>query len=470
MESPFMSKVKNFVIDTNVILYSPNCLETFEDNNIYIPAVVLEEVDSFKKNVDLNGYNARQFIRKIEEYRCQGKLTEGVKLDSGGMLYVVFTDYETARNLMPIGFDYKKNDNLILSAAKDLNNNGKETVVISKDVNLRIKANVLGMASEDYYHEQMGSYLDERDDVLYVSDAYIDQIYKFKELDVPQITNPTDDEEWQFSPKINEYFLLKSEVDDKKGALVKHVTINEDSGQFKLVDIPDDILGIKAANRKQVYLMDALLDSDIDIVFAIGIAGTGKTLLALCAGLFSVLNDNYKRLVITRSPIPMGRDIGYLPGGVNEKMDPWLKPIYDNMEFIISTMGKEMSSSSDEYLSRSQMHDITIEYLKQTKTLEIEALTYIRGRTLMDTYIVIDEAQNLSPHEMKTIITRAGTNTKIVFTGDLKQIDNPYLNERDNGLINASEKFMHSGFKHAATIYLDKGERSRLASEAAEVL
>ncbi len=166
-----------------------------------------------------------------------------------------------------------------------------------------------------------------------------------------------------------------------------------------------------------------------------------------------------------------GRDIGYLPGSMVDKMDPWLKPVYDNMEFIVHMMDKGKLETKDEFFSKSQMHDATIDYLKSSKMLEIEALTYIRGRTLMDTYLVIDEAQNLSPHEMKTIITRAGVNSKLVFTGDLKQIDNPYLNEKDNGLVNASEKFTYARFKHASTIYLDKGgERSRLASIAAEIL
>jgi len=464
------SKIKNFIIDTNVILYSPNCLETFQNNNIIIPAVVLEEVDSFKKNVDLNGYNARSFIRVVEDYRerLEGDLQEGVDLDSGGRLFVKFQNEKT-RDHIPSSFDVGKNDNIILAIAQQVKQDSKlETIVVSKDVNLRIKANALGLDAEDYYHEKTTSFIDQNDDTLFVQDDYIDMLYQEKELPCPEGVSRKDGEE--FSPRINEYFILKGLMNNQKSALVRYVGDSDEECGFRLLHHSEPILGITPANRKQIYLMDSLLDPDIDVVFAIGIAGTGKTLLALAAGLHSVLNERFKRLIVTRSPIPLGRDLGYLPGGITEKLDPWLKPIYDNMEFIVCMMDKGMIETKDNFMSKSQMHDTTIDYLKSAKMLEIEALTYIRGRTLMDTYLVVDEAQNLSPHEIKTIITRAGMNSKLVFTGDLKQIDNPYLNERDNGLVNASEKFTYAGFKHASTIYLDKGERSRLATVAAEIL
>ena len=463
-------KVKNFIIDTNVILYSPDCIETFDNNNIVLPAVVLEEVDSFKKGVDLNGYNARSFIRAVEQYREEkGDLLKGVKLESGGQFSVRFQDEQT-KSKIPCGFDNSKNDNIILAIALQVKEESKrETIIVSKDVNLRIKANAMGLDAEDYYHEKSTSLIDQHDDILFVPDEYIDTLYQEKELPCPMGVYRQDEAE--FAPRVNEYFILKGQVNNQKSALARYVgNGTDDTGVFRLLHQNEPILGITPANRKQIYLMDSLLDPDIDVVFAIGIAGTGKTLLALCGGLHSVLNDKYKRLVVTRSPIPMGRDIGYLPGSMADKMDPWLKPVYDNMEFIIHMMDKGKIESKDEFFSKSQMHDTTIDYLKSSKMLEIEALTYIRGRTLMDTYLVIDEAQNLSPHEIKTIITRAGINSKLIFTGDLKQIDNPYLNEKDNGLVNASEKFTYARFKHASTIYLDKGERSRLATTAAEIL
>lgn len=464
-------KVKNFIIDTNVILYAPNSLETFDNNNIILPAVVLEEVDSFKKNLDLNGYNARSFIRIIEKYReeREGDLLKGVKLESGGKLTIRFQD-EKIRGLVPASFDISKNDNIILATALAVKQESKlETIIVTKDVNLRIKANAVGLDAEDYYHEKMTSFIDQTDDTLFVPDEYINTLYQEKELPVPEGVRRQDHA--NFLPRVNEYFILKSELNQQKSALVRYIGDGTvEKGAFKLLHQNEPILGITPANRKQIYLMDSLLDPDIDIVFAMGIAGTGKTLLALCAGLHCVLNDKYKRMVVTRSPIPMGRDLGYLPGNITDKLDPWLKPIYDNMEFIIYMMDKGKTEIKDDLGSKHQMHETTIEYLKSSKMLEIEALTYIRGRTLTDTFLVVDEAQNLSPHEMKTIITRAGVNSKLVFTGDLKQIDNPYLNERDNGLVNASEKFTYAKFEHAATVYLDKGERSRLASIAAEIL
>ncbi|WP_022850044.1 PhoH family protein [Limisalsivibrio acetivorans] len=463
-----MPKIKNFVVDTNVILYSPKALETFENNNIYMPAVVLEELDSFKKNVDLNGYNAREFIRRIEEYRMAGDLQKGIKLDSGGKLYIAFHDQES-RSLIPDEFE-RKNDNLILSLAMKLKKSKRnETVVISKDVNLRLKANALGIKAEDYYHERRGSFLDNTNDELIVADSYLNELRNSHEMHLPAEIYGIDSEEFQ--PRANEYFILKSSENPGLSVYVKYIETPEGERYFQTLKMEetDNVYGIKPANRKQRYLLDTLLDPEIDIVFAIGIAGTGKTLLALCAGLNAVLSEGlYKRMVVTRSPIPMGRDLGYLPGGISEKLDPWLKPIYDNLEFIISR--GNVSEGKDGVTHKNQLNNMTIEYLKDANLLEIEALTYIRGRTLMDTFVVIDEAQNLSPHEMKTIITRAGHNTKIVFTGDLKQIDNPYLTELDNGLINASEKFTSSKFAHCSTVYLDKGERSRLASEAAKVL
>jgi PhoH-like ATPase len=463
------SKIKNFVIDTNVILYSPKALETFDDNNIYIPAIVLEELDSFKKGVDLNGYNAREFIRHIEDYRQGGDLLKGVKMESGATLFISFHDKES-KDAVPEEFSGRKNDNLILGIAKKLQKeSSNDTIIISKDVNLRVKANALGIKAEDYYHERTNSLANAKEDTLYVPDSYINYMYQNEELPMPDYIYGI--EMADFKPRMNQYFLLKSEVDDKKGVLVKYYETEAGEGLFIRVPEYTNIYGINPANRQQKYLMDALLDPDIDVVFVIGTAGTGKTLLALCAGMFSVLNEEtYKKMLVTRSPIPMGRDLGFLPGTISDKLDPWLKPIYDNLEFILANSNKEIRDNKDGIRYTSQSNTITIDYLKSSNILEIEALTYIRGRTLSNTYVVIDEAQNLSPHEMKTIITRAGNNTKVVFTGDLKQIDNPYLNEWDNGLINASEKFTQARFKHSATVYLDKGERSRLASEAAKVL
>ena len=460
-----MSK-KNFVIDTNVILYSPNCLETFEDNDVYIPAVVLEELDKLKSSYDMKGYHAREFIRKLETLRENGNLLEGVSLQKGGNLYVKFYNNH---NHLPEDFATNKNDNFILGVALDIKNNStNETILISKDVNLRIKADVMGLKSEDYYHDKSNKEFELNKDVIITEDYIINNLYKngFLEFDKLVYLN-------EFNNIIhnNEYLLIKSVENEKKSALVRFIKDNGSSGILKVIKNIDPIFGVVPSNYKQKFLVDALLDTNIKVVFAIGIAGTGKTLLSISAGLTSIFNKEFKKLVVTRSPVPMGRDIGYLPGRIVEKMDPWLKPVYDNLEFLIDQLNDDKNPVlKDDGLLKKHMNEITLEYLNASGIIEIEALTFIRGRTFQDTFLIIDEAQNLTPHETKTIITRAGNNTKLILTGDPFQIDNPYLDERDNGLVYSSEKFKQKDSTIAATIYLDKCERSLLAEQAAEYL
>ncbi|MBN2231374.1 MAG: PhoH family protein [Deltaproteobacteria bacterium] len=457
-------KTKNFVLDTNVILYAPHCLETFADNNIHIPAIVLEEIDSLKKSGDLRGYNAREFIRLVERYRLTGNLRDGVRLDSGGMLFVVLSDGAAA---IPPDFSNSKNDNIILGAALGVKERSRqETTLISKDVNLRIKANVLGLAADDYNHEKTTTARPpEGECTVGVPDDVIDAIYaaapdRIFDIDSLGLHDP---------PPLNGYRIFKSTSNDKKSALMRYSGDPRRQG-FRRLTTVDDVLGITPVNAKQRFLLDALLDPAVQIVFAIGIAGTGKTLLSLAAGMLQVLSGPFKKLVATRSPVPMGRDLGYLPGDIQEKLDPWLKPIYDNLELIIDNLHDDAPGFKDEMLIKRQYTEITMDYLRQTKMVEIDALTYIRGRTYNDSFIVIDESQNLTPHEAKTIITRAGNNTKLILTGDPEQIDNPYLDERDNGLVNAAEKFRLNNSGIAATVILDKCERSRLADEAAQIL
>jgi PhoH-like ATPase len=456
---------KNFVLDTNVILYAPHCLETFADNNIHIPAIVLEEIDSLKKSGDLRGYNAREFIRLLERYRLTGNLRDGVRLDSGGMLYVGLSDATAA---IPPDFPNSRNDNIILGTALGIKERSRqETILISKDVNLRIKANVLGLAADDYYHEKAAAArAPEGDCTADVGDDIIDEIYAGgadRLFDLTALGIPD-------TPPLNDYRIFRSTSNDKKSALMRFTGDPRRQGYRRLVPV-DDVLGITPVNARQRFLLDALLDPAVQIVFAIGIAGTGKTLLSLAAGMLQVLSGTFKKLVATRSPVPMGRDLGYLPGDIQEKLDPWLKPIYDNLEVIIDNLHDDASTCfKDDLLIKRQYTEITMDYLRQTKMVEIDALTYIRGRTYNDSFIVIDESQNLTPHEAKTIITRAGSNTKLILTGDPEQIDNPYLDERDNGLVNAAEKFRQNNSGIAATVILDKCERSRLADEAAQIL
>ncbi|MDY6820965.1 MAG: PhoH family protein [Deferribacterota bacterium] len=456
---------KNFVIDTNVVLYSPDCLETFKDNNVFIPAVVLEELDKFKNTFDMKGYHAREFIRKLELIRKNGNLLEGVGLKTGGTLYVKFYN---GTNDMPNEFCNSINDNFILGVAQDIKNNSdNETILISKDVNLRIKANVIGIKAEDYYHDKSNKTFELNNDILLTEDYIIDHLYKddcMQAKDMIILNN------LERIISNNDYFLIRSIDNEKKSALVKFIR-NGENEYFEVIKTNPSIFGVVPINYKQRFLVDALLNPNINIVFAIGIAGTGKTLLSISAALTAIFKKEFKKLVITRSPVPMGRDLGYLPGKILEKMDPWLKPIYDNLELLIDQINDSKNPViKDDNLLKKHMNEITMEYLNALGIIEIEALTYIRGRTFHDTFLIIDEAQNLTPHEVKTIITRAGNNTKIVLTGDPFQIDNPYLDERDNGLVYASEKFKNMESTIAASIYLSKCERSLLAEQAAEFL
>ena len=456
---------KNFVLDTNVALHSPNCLDTFENNDIYIPAVVLEELDKLKTNYDTKGYNAREFIRKLESLRKSGNLVDGVALPAGGKLYVKFYNDSIK---VPSDFSESKNDNYILAVALEIKDNSREdTALVSKDVSLRIKANVLGLHAEDYYHDKSKETLILGGDTITTEDIIIDELYLKNELMLEEVSILND------TPKKfanNDYCLIKSIENEKKSALIKIKNISgANICEVIKTDIP--VLGINPINYRQKFLLNALANPSIKVVFAIGIAGTGKTLLSIGAGLTGVLNKEYKKMVVTRSPVPMGRDIGYLPGKISEKMDPWLKPIYDNLEFIVDQLNDDNNPViKEEGLLKKHMNEITMEYLKATNIIEIESLTFIRGRTFSDTFLIVDEAQNLTPHEAKTIISRVGKNSKIVLTGDPFQIDNPYLDERDNGLVYSSEKFKLHNSNIAATIYLDRCERSELAQQAADFL
>jgi PhoH-like ATPase len=457
---------KNFIIDTNVILYSPNCLEAFEENDVYIPAIVLEELDKLKSSYDMKGYHAREFIRKLESLREYGNLLQGVLLPKGGTLYVKF---HNTHNLLPEDFATSKNDNFILGVALDIkNNSNNETILISKDVNLRIKADVMDLKSEDYYHDKSNKTFELNRDIIITEDYIIDNLYKNDFIHFDQLVFLNESKNSFYN---NEYFLIKSVENEKKSALVRYIKDNNSKGTFKVLRNASPLFSVMPANYKQKFLVDALLDPNIKVVFVIGIAGTGKTLLSISAGLTSIFNKEFKKLVVTRSPVPMGRDIGYLPGRIIEKMDPWLKPIYDNLEFLIDQLNDDKNPVlKDDGFLKKHMNEITLEYLNASGIIEIEALTFIRGRTFQDTFLIIDEAQNLTPHETKTIITRAGNNTKLILTGDPFQIDNPYLDERDNGLVYSSEKFKQKNSSIAATIYLDKCERSLLAEQAAEYL
>ncbi|MCA1932973.1 MAG: PhoH family protein [Calditerrivibrio sp.] len=450
---------KIFVLDTNVMLHSPNCLETFDDNDVVIPAVCIEELDKFKNMYDLKGFYAREFIRNFEKIRENFDVLNGILLPSKGRVYIRYLKKDIP---LPYDFEVNKSDNLILKVALQTKDEfSSEVILVSKDTNLRIKAGILGIKSEDYYHDKSSNNFLNYNDSLFVKDEIVDLFYKNGEVSDSVLFDMGIS---LMNGNRKRYILFKSDSNEKKGVLVKY---NYSNNSYIKIDNFENSIGIIPTNYQQKFFIDALYDNNVKIIFAIGIAGTGKTLLSIASGLTQVLNRKYKKLIISRSPVPMGRDIGYLPGDINNKLDPWLKPIYDNLDLII---GNIQNKSNDERYDEKIYSDITLEYLRSSNLIEVEGLTYIRGRTFHNSFIIIDEAQNLTPHEVKTIITRVGKNSKIILTGDIYQIDNPYVDERDNGLTYASEKFKQVDSDLAVSVYLTKCERSEVSKIAASIL
>ena len=440
---------KTFVLDTNVLLHDPHAIYKFDDNDVVIPITVIEEVDRFKKDMSEVGRNARQISRFLDEMRGQGSLSKGVPLPKGGTLRVDLWQKGHVASL-PVELEADKADNRILTSALSSHQNGKNgtTVFVTKDTNLRIKADALGIPTEDFEHDKV------RLDELYsgVSELLlpagaIDVFYSKGAVELPVDAKP-------LYP--NEYVVMRGAEDPAKSALGRH-----DAVKKAIVPVPrikEGIWGIFPKNKEQAFACDALLNDEVKLVTLVGKAGTGKTLLALAAGLQKVADENvYHKLLVSRPVFPLGRDIGFLPGDIEEKLNPWMKPIFDNIELLL-----EINPSGKKKVERGY------EELLHMGILEIEPLTYIRGRSIPHQFMIIDESQNLTPHEMKTILTRAGENTKIVLTGDPYQIDNPYVDSSSNGLSYVVEKFKEQPI--AAHVTLTKGERSPLAELAANLL
>lgn len=428
---------KTFVLDTNVLLHNADALKVFADNEVVLPIDVIEELDIFKKDSDEKGRNARATIRTLDELRERGRLGEGVPLETGGIVRIVMRS-----SVEKIG-DLSRNerDNRILMVAYDLQKRGDQVIFVSKDINARVKADAIGIKAVDFEKQKVD----------------IDRLYSgWKELSVD-------------TKAINEFFTKKYlEIKDegvfpnqfvllKDKAEEKHTALGRFSFKKKAL-IPlrsdiNDVWGIKPRNMEQAIAFDLLLDNNVTLVTLMGKAGTGKTLLALAAGLKKTMDEHaYKRMLVSRPVIPMGKDIGYLPGTKEEKLVNWMQPIYDNLEYIL-TVRKRKEDIGD---------------LVESGLLQLEALTYMRGRSIPNQFIIIDEAQNLTPHEIKTVVSRAGNHTKMVLTGDPYQIDNPYLDSSSNGLSYAVEKM--KGQDMFGHVTLTKNERSNLASLAAELL
>ncbi len=439
---------KNYVLDTNVLLHDPEALAAFEDNNVNIPITVIEEIDRFKKNLDEMGRNARYVSRYLDSLRRGGDLREGVANGNHGLVRVHFGLEHADR--LPKELIPDKGDNRILAVCVALSEMEDLPVVfVTKDTNLRIKANALGIRAEDYERGKVR--LEEfytGTAKLLVPGEAVDQLYKDGNV---QLDEEHAEDLWE-----NQFVCLQDAANPSHSGLGRY---RADGRQVQPLRLPrGSIWGISARNREQRYSIDALLDETVQLVTLVGKAGTGKTLLAIAAGLQKCVEEQaYKRLLVSRPIFPMGRDVGFLPGDIQEKLKPWMQPVMDNLDFLLSGVegrdGKE-SSGSQELLS--------------SEMVAVEPLTYIRGRSIPYQYLVVDEAQNLTPHEIKTIITRAGEGTKIVLTGDPYQIDNPYIDATSNGLSFCVERFKEQQI--AAHITLQKGERSDLAELAANLL
>ncbi len=434
---------KTFVIDTNVLLHDPDSIKKFKDSDVVIPLVVLEELDTMKRSTEEVGKNARHVLRYIDSLKSlnTGNLTEGVVIDSNIRIKIHVELRPPEKKTFPLPLD--KPTNKILLIAFLLKEQGEDVVLVSKDFVTRVKAEAIGLEAEDYENLKF-SY---------------ENIYKgYRKIEVPKRDidmffkdNSISLDIQDFSP--NEYCLLT--CPEQSSAVCK---FNPTTKKLEpLMKLTRDIWGIQPLNVEQKCALDLLLRDDIPLVTLIGPAGTGKTLLALAAGLRKVFDENvYTKILVSRPIVPLGKDIGYLPGTKEEKLYHWMQPIYDNLEFLCqSTSGVGNGADAQQWILDS-------------KKLEMEAVTYIRGRSLPKMYIIIDEAQNLTPHEVKTIISRAGKGTKVVLTGDPTQIDNPYLDKDSNALTYVIGKMRdYAGF---GQMFLERTERSELAALAAELL
>jgi len=443
---------KIYVLDTSVYLTDFNAIRSYGNNDILIPLKVLDEIDNHKQRQDGVGVNARGFIRFLDSIREKGSLINGARIAKGKGL-VTACDFDSAG--MPASFDLNIADNQIIATAMTQISlqstflRPKKVIVVSRDINMRVKCDSVGIPSEDYVKEHVVS---DTTDIytgfksVLVDDQIIDQFYDDEEIFL-------NEHQKCFYP--NEFVMLVSSSSEKKSAIARYKSETE-----PLIKVPEcngnkrkiPAWGVKPRNKEQGFALNLLRDPEIPVVSLIGKAGSGKTLLALSAGLEQVLEGKgkYNHLIVSRSIQPMGKDIGFLPGTMEDKMMPWIAPIRDNLKYL---MGND-KGILDSYISQG--------------IIEIEALTYIRGRSIPNAFIIIDEAQNLSIHELKTIITRVGEGTKIVLTGDIEQIDNVYVDEVSNGLTCAVEKFKE--YDLSGHVTLTKGERSSVATLAAKIL
>lgn len=481
LKKPGVRLDRIFILDTNVLIHDAKALFSFKGVVVGIPFIVLEELDTFKREGGEKGHNVREAIRQLDALRKKGHLGDGVPLEhdtEGSILKVFKNPPEITVALLQTKELHAIKDNIILQTVTNLTNEGNKVTLVTKDINVRIKADALGLEAEDYL----------KGTVLY------DRFYKGwmrKAIPANELRNLSINKLDSYMSNIklwpNQFIIFESENNPENYRLFRHLGNNT---LFKEVN-PITIMHIfNAKNIQQLMSLDLLMDDDIKLVTLVGPAGTGKTFLALLVGLYKVAYERmYRKLLVTRPVIALGADIGYLPGGIQEKLHYWMQPVHDNLEFISS----QMLRGTEEYLglgkkkekrSRRQQHQgkqeefdhpqpyrgdtHIVDRLQQQGTISLEAITYMRGRSIPFQFVFIDEVQNLTPHEVKTIISRAGEGTKVVLAGDPYQIDSPYLDFSSNGLTVSTEKFKsHSLF---GTVFLEISERSELAKLAAEVL
>jgi len=437
--------LKTFVLDTNVILHNPKALFSFKDNRVVLALAVIEELDRFKRANDELGFNARDAIRAIDKFREKGQLADGVEMDNGGILQVVLQQ-DVRSKIDMSGLKPDAADNQIIAVALALKDKGQRVIFVSKDINCRVKAHALGLTVMDFEQQKVNF------DTLYPgcrevlsSAESVDQFYAEKSVPLPENL------EVPLNP--NEFVLLKDESNPKHSALTRTDLVGKEL--VPLTPEYDRAWNIAPRSKMQRMALELLLDDSIQLVTLVGRAGTGKTLMAIAAGLQRIIKDKrYEKMLVSRPIMPLGKDIGYLPGDKDEKLMAWMGPIFDNLKFLLN--------------GRYSPSPITREQMFEQDLLELEALTYIRGRSISNMFVIVDEAQNLTPHEIKTIISRVGEGTKLILTGDPQQIDNPYLDASSNGLSYCVERLKGSPLHGHIT--LTKTERSPLADLAVERL
>ena len=436
---------KIVILDTNVLLHDPGSINNYPKSHVIIPIGVIEQADRFKRDMAELGKNAREINRILDSFRHKGSLTEGILLDNGSKFQIMLKPPVLKEETQKLIGHHK--DHGILAIALGLKDefSDKEITLVTKDLNLRVKADAMGISAEGYEKDRFEEAMTYKG--VFFMDVSKEQMEEFNSLGSLTL------EDKKYRP--NEFILLRDPETGKTIGLSR-VAPHAPNVLIPLEFSNEEIVGLRPLNVEQTLVVEALLNDNIKLVTLSGNAGTGKTLLAVAAGLKKVLRDfSFNKVLVARPVIPMGKDIGFLPGDIDEKMKPWMQPIYDSIEFIRT-------------LDRRSRKPTLPANLIEIEELQVEPLTFIRGRSIPHQYMIIDEAQNLTPLEAKTIITRVGKNSKIILTGDPMQIDHPYMDNYSNGLSYVIGRFRNS--KLAAHITLKKGERSPLAEEAVQVL